>query len=170
MKKKKISSQRKKEDKNTQLGLKIKEPFKNRFFKIKGKTDSLLTQLEVRKFLKDLFFWFALLVAGFGAQFGLFTHLKSLAKSSSSDGGPKGHSSEVERGMISANTGLSSVSMVACCAHHLTDVLPFFGLAGLSLFLTRYQVWFLAIGILSNFAGIIYLLRQINKHQAYVQN
>ncbi len=63
MKKKKISSQRKKEDKNTQLGLKIKEPFKNRFFKIKGKTDSLLTQLEVRKFLKDLFFWFVLVIA-----------------------------------------------------------------------------------------------------------
>jgi len=63
MKKKKSSSQRKKEDKNTQLGLKIKEPFKNRFFKIKGKTDSLLTQLEVRKFLKDLFFWFVLVIA-----------------------------------------------------------------------------------------------------------
>ena len=120
--------------------------------------------------IRNLWSWFTLLVVGFGTQFGLFTHLKSLAKSSSSDGGPKGHSSEVERGMISANTGLSSVSMVACCAHHLTDVLPFFGLAGLSLFLTRYQVWFLGIGILSNFAGIIYLLRQINKHQAYVQN
>ena len=119
--------------------------------------------------IEDLFFWFALLVVGFGAQFGLFTHLKSLAKSSSSDGGPKGHSSEVERGMISANTGLSSVSMVACCAHHLTDVLPLFGLAGLSLFLTRYQTWFLGVGIASNFIGIIYLLRQIKKHGNYVR-
>ena len=63
MKKKKNSSTRKKEDKNTQLGLKIKEPFKNKFFKIKGKTDSLLTQLEVRKFLKDLFFWFVLVIS-----------------------------------------------------------------------------------------------------------
>jgi len=107
--------------------------------------------------IEDLFVWFALLVVGFGAQFGLFTHLKNLAKSSSSDG------------MISANTGMSGLSMVACCAHHLTDILPLFGLAGLSLFLTRYQVWFLAIAILSNFAGIIYLLRQIKKHRAYVQ-
>ena len=63
MKKKKSSSVRKKEDKNTQLGLKIKEPFKNKFFKIKGKTDSLLTQLEVRKFLKDIFFWFVLVIS-----------------------------------------------------------------------------------------------------------
>lgn len=63
MKKKKISSTRKKEDQNTQLGLKIKEPFKNKFFKIKGKTDSLLIQLEVRKFLKDIFFWFVLVIS-----------------------------------------------------------------------------------------------------------
>lgn len=63
MKKKKISSVPKKEDKNTQLGLKIKEPLKNKFFKIKGKTDSFLTQLEVRKFLKDIFFWFVLIIS-----------------------------------------------------------------------------------------------------------
>ncbi|MFZ2202319.1 MAG: hypothetical protein WAV56_02870, partial [Microgenomates group bacterium] len=72
--------------------------------------------------------------------------------------------------MTAANTGMSGVSMVACCAHHLTDVLPLFGLAGLSLFLTRYQVWLLGVGIASNFVGIVYLLRQINKHKAYVQN
>lgn len=63
MKKKKISSTRKREDQNTQLGLKIKEPFKNKFFKIKGRTDSLLIQLEVRKFLKDIFFWFVLVIS-----------------------------------------------------------------------------------------------------------
>ncbi|KKW33240.1 MAG: hypothetical protein UY78_C0016G0007 [Parcubacteria group bacterium GW2011_GWA1_53_13] len=106
--------------------------------------------------IEDLFFWFALLVAGFGAQFGLFTYLKGLVKSTPSM-------------LTAANTGMSSVSMVACCAHHLTDVLPIFGLAGLSLFLTRYQTWFLGVGIASNFIGIIYLLRQIKKHGNYVQ-
>lgn len=63
MKKKKNSSVQKKKEKNTQLGLKIKEPLKNKYFKIKGKTDSLLTQLEVRKFLKDIFFWFVLVIS-----------------------------------------------------------------------------------------------------------
>ena len=106
--------------------------------------------------IEDLFVWFALLVAGFGAQFGLFTYLKGLIKSTPSM-------------MAAANTGLSSISMVACCAHHLTDVLPLFGLAGLSLFLTRYQTWFLGVGIASNFIGIIYLLRQIKKHGNYVR-
>ncbi len=59
--------------------------------------------------------------------------------------------------------------MVACCAHHLTEVLPILGLAGLSLFLTRYQIWFLGVGIASNFFGIIYLLYQIKKHYTDVQ-
>ena len=118
--------------------------------------------------IEDLFFWFALLVAGFGAQFGLFIDLKNLVKVSPGMVARR-DSSQVELDMISANTGLSSISMVACCAHHLTDVLPLFGLAGLSLFLTRYQTWFLGVGIASNFIGIIYLLRQIKKHGNYVQ-
>ncbi len=107
--------------------------------------------------IEDLFFWFALLVLGFGIQFGLFTYLKGLVKSTPSM-------------MTAANTGISSVSMVACCAHHLADILPLLGLVGLSIFLTRYQVWFIGIGIVSNFLGIIYLLRQIYKHKVYVQN
>ena len=67
-----------------------------------------------------------------------------------------------------ANTGISSVSMVACCAHHLTDILPLLGLAGLSLFLTRYQTWLIGVGIISNFLGVVYLIKQIRKHAAHV--
>ena len=52
-----------KEEKDAQLGLKIKEPLKNKFFKIKGKTDTYLTQLEVRRFLKDAFFWFVVVIS-----------------------------------------------------------------------------------------------------------
>lgn len=107
--------------------------------------------------IKDLWPWFTILVIGFGAQFGLFIYLKSLIKSASSV-------------MTAANTGVSGFSMIACCAHHLTDVLPLFGLAGLSLFLTRYQVWLLGVGIASNLIGIIYISRQIRKHLSYVQN
>lgn len=107
--------------------------------------------------IRNLWLWFTILVIGFGAQFGLFIYLKSLIKSASSV-------------MTVANTGISGVSMVACCAHHLADVLPLFGLAWLSVFLARYQTWLIGAGIFSNFVGIIYLLRQINKHQVYVQN
>lgn len=107
--------------------------------------------------IEELWPWFTILVIGFGVQFGLFIYLKSLIKSTSFV-------------MTAANTGMSSVSMVACCAHHLADVLPLFGLAWLSVFLARYQTWLIGAGIFSNFIGIIYLFRQINKHQVYVQN
>ncbi len=107
--------------------------------------------------MRELFIWFFLLVIGFGTQFGLFTYLKTLVKSAPMT-------------MTAANTGMSGVSMVACCAHHLTEVLPLLGLAGLSLFLTRYQVWLIGVGIVSNFIGIIYISSQIKKHLSSVQN
>lgn len=47
-----------KKEENKQLDLGIKEPFKNKLFKLKGKADTTFLQLEVRKFLKDPFFWF----------------------------------------------------------------------------------------------------------------
>ncbi len=48
------------EEKTKQLDLGIKDPFKNKIYKIKGKTDNLLLQFEVRKFFKDPFFWFVM--------------------------------------------------------------------------------------------------------------
>jgi hypothetical protein len=46
-----------------QLDLGIKDPFKNKIYKIKGKTDNFLLQLEVRKFFKDPFFWFVIVLS-----------------------------------------------------------------------------------------------------------
>ncbi|MCK9574142.1 MAG: hypothetical protein M0R20_07115 [Candidatus Omnitrophica bacterium] len=43
-----------------QLDLGIKDPLKNKILKLKGKTDFVLLQLEVKKFLKDAFFWFVI--------------------------------------------------------------------------------------------------------------
>ena len=48
--------------------------------------------------------------------------------------------------------------MVACCAHHLADVIPVLGIAGLSLFLTEYQKETLIVGVAVNFIGVIYML------------
>ncbi len=56
---KKKKSSKVPEEKVKQLDLGIKEPFKNKFFKIKNKTDIALLQIEVKKFLRDPFFWFA---------------------------------------------------------------------------------------------------------------
>ena len=54
--------------------------------------------------------------------------------------------------------------MAACCAHHLTDVLPFVGLAGLAAFLAEYQLLFIIGGVLSNAVGIAIMLETIQRH------
>jgi len=46
-----------KEEQVSQLDLGIKEPFKNKFFKIKGNIDYAILRFEVRKFLKDPLVW-----------------------------------------------------------------------------------------------------------------
>lgn len=97
-------------------------------------------------------FWVSALVAGFGIQVGLYSYLKSCARS----GG-------VESGSATLGGTTSAIAMVACCAHHLTDILPLLGLAVAATFLVKYQLWFLALGIASNIIGIFIMLRQF-KH------
>lgn len=50
-------------DESKQLDLGIKEPFKNRFFKIKRSIDYAILKFEVRKFLKDPLVWAILVVS-----------------------------------------------------------------------------------------------------------
>lgn len=78
---------------------------------------------------------------GFGTQVGLYT--KQSKK-------------------ILATTGTTStISMVACCAHHVTDVLPFIGLSGLSFFLLQYQIPILTISLIINIIGIFVMLKHV---------
>ena len=56
--------------------------------------------------------------------------------------------------------------MLACCAHHASDVLPLIGLSGAALFLTDYRVPFMVLGIATNLVGIVVMLRQMRKHGA----
>lgn len=108
---------------------------------------------------KDLWYWMLILSIGFGTQIGLFVHLRNAVKN------PHGlHQS----GKVAAtSTGTSAVSMVACCAHHLSDVLPIIGLSGAAVFLTKYQIPLIILGIGMNIFGILYMLRQIRKIRAH---
>lgn len=56
---KRVKKQKAPKQEEKQLDLGIKDPFKNKIYKIKGKTDAMVLQFEVKKFLKDSFFWFA---------------------------------------------------------------------------------------------------------------
>lgn len=106
-----------------------------------------------------LWYWMVPLVAGFALQVGLFGYSRSLAGA-----GVSPHASGVV-----ASGGASAVSMVACCAHHLTDVLPLVGLAGATLFLSSYQSLFLLAGVLSNVVGTAFLLGEMQEHRLYAR-
>jgi hypothetical protein len=100
----------------------------------------------------DIDLWFVLaLAAGFGTQVGLFTYLRALhARMAAGSVG------------MAASTGTSTAAMLACCAHHLSDVLPILGVSGAAVFLSAYQTPLLWLGLAMNLAGIGYLLWQIH--------
>ncbi|MBI2047019.1 hypothetical protein HYT26_02550 [Candidatus Pacearchaeota archaeon] len=96
--------------------------------------------------LKRYIWLLILLVLGFGVQIGLFTYLK--------------HKSIVCSVTTMAGGGVSAISMILCCSHYLINILPFISLSFAS-FLTRYTFWILMFGIVSNIAGILFMLYKI---------
>lgn len=101
--------------------------------------------------------WMTALTLGFATQVGLFAYSRSAARGATFSG---------TRGVV-ASGGTSAVSMIACCAHHLTDILPVVGLTGATIFLAAYQPLFLLLGVLSNIVGIVYVLGMMRKHHLY---
>lgn len=100
--------------------------------------------------------WFiGAIMSGFGAQAGLFVYLKGLHVQAAAGG-------------VTASTGTSTTAMLACCAHHLTDILPIVGLSGAAIFLDAYKTPLLWLGIVMNLIGVAYLLRKIYQQQRKV--
>jgi len=100
-------------------------------------------------------FWYLIIgiILGFGVQIGLWVYVKNY----SIHGGS---------GAIAGVSGATSGSaMLACCAHHLIDILPILGLAGAAAWATQYQRPILILGFLINLLGIIYMLRVLGKHK-----
>lgn len=95
------------------------------------------------------------IILGFGTQVGLFTYLKWGLPLPTGTGGTGTYTG--------ASGGTSTLAMVACCAHHVTDVLPLVGLSGAAVFLAQYKVPFMIIGLLSNAVGIGILLVKLRK-------
>ena len=55
--------------------------------------------------------------------------------------------------------------MLACCSHHLADILPIVGISGAALFLNAYKTPLLSLGISMNLVGIVYLLRKLRQQR-----
>jgi YHS domain-containing protein len=104
--------------------------------------------IDDRKFI-------AAIVLGFGTQVGLYTFLRGLHTHTAVGG-------------VAASSGTSAAAMLACCAHHLADVLPTVGVAGAAVFLNAYKTPLLWLSIVMNLAGIAYLLWKIQQHRQMV--
>src|SRR5215208_3792180 len=57
--------------------------------------------------------------------------------------------------LMGTSGGTSVTAMVACCLHHVTDVLPVLGLSAAATILTRYQRPFMLLGLTMNIVGSV---------------
>jgi len=106
-----------------------------------------------------LWHWLILLAGGFGLQLALFFHVRARVSRAL-----KGAAAEV-----AATGGISAGTMIACCAHYVTNVLPLIGLSAASVFIVKYQTSFLLVGIFSNLIGMTYLFYFLQKHGLMAQ-
>ncbi len=100
--------------------------------------------------LNDAFFVGAIGL-GFGVQVGLFSYTRQLKKIHYKQGA----------GLWTATgtgTGTSTVSMVACCLHHVGDILPLAGLSAATLFFEQYRYPLMWFGVVINLLGVLFML------------
>jgi hypothetical protein len=71
--------------------------------------------------------------------------------------------------MMGTSGGTSVTAMVACCLHHVTDVLPVLGLSVAATFLTRYQRPFMLLGLGMNVIGILVMLIVLYREYRKIQ-
>jgi hypothetical protein len=96
--------------------------------------------------------WIVLpIILGFGIQTALYVILKKRLFIPVAHTGPSGK-------LTGASGGMSTAAMVACCAHHVADVLPVLGLTAAAAFLAQYRIPFMLIGLSMTLIGIIFML------------
>ena len=103
--------------------------------------------------------WIVLpIILGFGVQAGLYILLKKRLFVPVASTGPSGP-------MMGAGGATSTIAMVACCAHHVTDVLPILGLTAAATFLAQYRIAFMLVGLGTTLVGIAVMLIILNKER-----
>ena len=111
-----------------------------------GSVDHLVDQSR-----RDWYF-LALIIGGFGTQVALVVELRRrrrLSRSALAAGG--------------GSTGASGIGMVACCAHHIADLLPLLGATGAAAFLLDLRIPFMVGGIAVNALGIAASIRELRR-------
>lgn len=106
--------------------------------------------------------WIVLpIILGFGVQVALYIILKKRLFVPMSSIGPSG-------AMTGASGATSTIAMAACCAHHVTDVLPILGLTAAATFLAEYRTAFMLIGLGTTLIGIAVMLTILVKERRKV--
>lgn len=108
--------------------------------------DHALTQLAA-----DALF-VGLIAIGFGTQVALFAELRAVDRHH-----------RAAAAVTAAGTGTSTAAMLACCAHHLVDLLPLVGLSAAAVFLNAYKTPLFLVGIAMNLIGIVVIARQLQR-------
>jgi hypothetical protein len=98
------------------------------------------------------------IILGFGVQAALYIILKKRLFLPVANTGPSG-------ALTGASGGMSTVAMVACCAHHVTDVLPILGLTAAATFLAAYRIAFMLVGLGTTLLGIVVMLLILYKER-----
>ena len=117
---------------------------------------SLIIGLSSRSFNHLLTQWrtdalfIALVTTGFGIQMGLFSHVRRVIRG---DG--------TAAAVTAGSTATSTTAMVACCLHHLHDIVPFLGLSGAATFLVAYKTPVVLLSVAANGVGIVLMLRTL---------
>jgi hypothetical protein len=91
------------------------------------------------------------IILGFGIQATLYAILKFRLYVPVRTTGPGG-------ALMGASGTTSTVAMLACCVHHVTDVLPILGLTAAATFLGRYRLAFMWTSLGTTLVGITLIL------------
>lgn len=103
----------------------------------------------IQQLATDAFF-VGLIALGFGTQVALFVELRAVDRHH-----------RASAAVTAAGTGTSAAAMLACCAHHLVDLLPLVGLSAAAVFLNAYKTPLFLVGIAMNVVGIIVIARRL---------
>src|SRR3990170_7197757 len=93
-----------------------------------------------------------LISAGFGTQVALFVELRTVDRRH-----------RASAAVTAVGTGTSAAAMLACCAHHLVDVLPILGLSAAAVFLNAYKTPLFLVGIGMNLTGLVVIARRLGQ-------
>lgn len=90
------------------------------------------------------------IIVAFGAQVALTVELRHR------------HRAHHLASTTGAGTGASAVGMVACCAHHVADIVPLIGAAGIAGFLFDWRIPLMAAGLAVNLVAVAIAARRLS--------